>query len=273
MIPANVEGLSLYQKYFQLIKPASDFDKNGEDATMLAQVMMDDVESTVGDEKKRIGVLIYMQRAVVLREVTLKYPWFPGMVVDIVSGKKRFAKWASLVRHDTDLALLTAKDANFLARDLARLMVGNTYQDAVSEWITTHETMEKLAVEEPFFRPFITTVAKVVHERPDWGVRGRVILGALLSIADMITDINMIVQFFNTGHDSAAWATIFMISSNMVVQLVLVIWQNGRKPRAVILREMAIVLSCLKPGFDAYRVLKGEKKDTLSRFAGARSPK
>ena len=263
VIPANLKAPAVTQKYFQLIKPASDFDTNGEDATMLAQVMMDDVESTVGNEE-RAGILtIYMQRANVLREMTAKYSWFPGMIVDIVSGKKRFAKWASLVRHDTDLALFTAKDATFLSRDLARLMVGNTHNDAVNEWIVTHESMQKLATEEPFFRPFITTVVKVVHERPDWGVRARVIFGALLSISDMITDVFMIVQFFNTGNDSAARATIFMISLNMLLQQILVIVQNGRKGKATTLGEMMLVFSCLKPGFDAYRVLKGGKKDPL----------
>ena len=57
-----------------------------------------------------------------------------------------------------------------------------------------------------------------------------------------------------------------MISLNILVQLILVVLQNGRKPRAVILREMVIVLSCCKPGVDAYRVLKGEKKDLFLRF-------
>ena len=43
-------------------------------------------------------------------------------------------------------------------------------------------------------------------------------LGALLSIADMITYyISLIVQFFNTGHDSAARATIFIDQPDLAV--------------------------------------------------------
>jgi hypothetical protein len=53
------------------------------------------------------------------------------------------------------------------------------------------------------------------------------------------------------------------IALNMLLQVLLVYLQNKRKPRRVFLQEVFIVMSCLKPGVDAYRIIDGGEKDPL----------
>ena len=60
-----------------------------------------------------------------------------------------------------------------------------------------------------------------------------------------------------------------MILVCLLLQL-LVVWQQTRKgTKAVMLREMLIVLSALKPGADAYRVANGEEQDAGAAFTCA----
>jgi hypothetical protein len=115
--------------------------------------------------------------------------------------------------------------------------------------------------EFPFFKHFITSIAKCLLERPDWGMNFRVGLGAFLSITDMISDIYMIVQFFAQGHSGAAITSVAFVALNAAVQILIVVGQNTRKPRSVVLREVLLVVSCLKPGVDAYRCIRGGEKD------------
>ena len=112
-------------------------------------------------------------------------------------------------------------------------------------------------------RFFLLRIATCLLKTADWGTKTRVVIGALLSFLDMATDINMVLQFFKGGQGLAARAIIITVSLNLLLQLVIVYAQNRRKPGFVIVREMMIVLSCMKPGVDAYRVLQGGEKDPL----------
>ena len=113
------------------------------------------------------------------------------------------------------------------------------------------------------FRPFMTSIAKLLLERPDLGMIKRVGLGAVLSVLDMTSDAYMVSQFFEQGNTSVARATLGMITTNLFLQVILVYAQNKKKTLRVLLMECLYVLLCIKPGIDALRVMQGGDQDPL----------
>ena len=79
---------------------------------------------------------------------------------------------------------------------------------------------------------------------------------------DMITDIQVIVQFMGTpGQEGYGKSLVAMILTCLFFQLSLVWLQTRKGAKAVMAREMLIVMSALKPGADAYRVANGGEQD------------
>ena len=88
-----------------------------------------------------------------------------------------------------------------------------------------------------------------------------------MSMLDMITDVQVIEQYMGTpGQEGYARSLIAMISLCLLFQLAVVWLQTRKGAKAVMLREMLIVLSALKPGADAYRVANGEEQDAGAKL-------
>jgi len=101
----------------------------------------------------------------------------------------------------------------------------------------------------------LNVVAKRLLGEVSWGLKMRVTMGAGLSILDMATDIFVIVRYM--GKDDTrhyGWNLLGMIVASMVLQLLVAFGQNRKKPW-VMLREMLIVLTGMKPAVDCKRVI------------------
>jgi len=109
----------------------------------------------------------------------------------------------------------------------------------------------------------LPTHAQHLLASSNMGLAKRVTLGALLSIADMITDMRVINNYQVSGNTSGANSLIAMIGSSLAAQLLMAYAQNKKKSKGVKLREFVFIVTCLKPGVDAYRVATGhDDKDT-----------
>jgi len=107
----------------------------------------------------------------------------------------------------------------------------------------------------------LNVVAKRLLGEVSWGLKTRVIMGAGLSILDMATDIFVMLEYI--GNDKTkgyGWSLLGMIISSMVIQLVVVVVQHKTKPLRM-LGEMLIVLTGLKPVFDASNVCIGKEME------------
>ena len=94
-----------------------------------------------------------------------------------------------------------------------------------------------------------------------WGLKERVIMGAGLSLLDMATDLFVIVGHMGNEETMGyGWSLLGMIVASMACQLLLVYGQHRKKP-AKMLGEMLIVLTGLKPGFDAKNVISGKEME------------
>ena len=89
-----------------------------------------------------------------------------------------------------------------------------------------------------------------------WGVKMRVFAGAGLSILDMATDISVVVTYWDSELHRIGLSLLAMILLSIVFQLTISVIQNMKKP-SVMGSEVLIVLTGLKPAFDAFRVASG----------------
>jgi hypothetical protein len=86
----------------------------------------------------------------------------------------------------------------------------------------------------------------------------RLYTGAGLSTMDLFSDMFMVYTYATTRQQGTALSLGIMVGLCLLGQLFLV-WVQARKgPRRVMLKEMLIVLSGMKPGIDAMRVAGGK---------------
>lgn len=96
----------------------------------------------------------------------------------------------------------------------------------------------------------------------NFGLKLRVFGGALLSTVDLITDMHMTVQFFNTeGQVGYGKTNAIFIGLTMIMQILLAYGQNSKK-FSNFLKDSAFIMIGFKPALDAYKVGSGvEKRD------------
>jgi len=131
---------------------------------------------------------------------------------------------------------------------------------AVDAWAKDNKQLKDL-METDWFEPMMNVIAKGLLKSSNLGLKWRVGLGAGLSIMDMITDAGVINNYRASGNTKGAYSLMAMIGSNVAVQLAITYLQNRKKSNWVILRELAFVVTFLKPGVDAYRVATGHEDE------------
>jgi len=157
----------------------------------------------------------------------------------------------------TRLHDLTDAEAEVLGKSFRKFLLGNKETTtAVNAWKLDNPILTPLFA-ELIFEPIIIEIAKVLMVASKLGLAKRVIVGALLSIGDMISDIWVIISYLKIGNTSGAYSLMAMLGSNVSVQLLIVYFQNRKKSKRVILREMMFVVTFLKPAVDAFRVATG----------------
>jgi hypothetical protein len=103
-----------------------------------------------------------------------------------------------------------------------------------------------------------------------YGVKARAFIGAAVSTSDMLSDGVIIQGFFRTGRNSYGYALMGMIGASMAMQLVVTFVQTRgiKKDRWMkTAKEVAAIVSCTKPGLDAWRVASGTEQATGAVFS------
>jgi hypothetical protein len=104
------------------------------------------------------------------------------------------------------------------------------------------------------------TIAQRLLESVSWGLKMRLYTGAGLSTMDLLSDLYMIYTYATTKQQGTATSLAVMVGLCMLGQLFLVWVQTHKGPRRVMLKEMLVVLSGMKPGIDAKRVADGNEQ-------------
>jgi hypothetical protein len=130
-------------------------------------------------------------------------------------------------------------------------------EGAVDEFLRTHAAMQALTAAHEWARPMLLTIAVRQMASTPLGLKLRVTIGAVLSVADVVSDLYMIIKFLENGNTAAAYGTIGTIGLNMLLQIVLVVYQNKHRGQRVVVYEVGFVVCFLKPVVDAFHVASG----------------
>jgi len=104
-------------------------------------------------------------------------------------------------------------------------------------------------------------MAKRLLGKVSWGVKMRVAMGAGLSIVDLATDIFVIIKYLDKPETrDYGFILMCMIGASIFMQSISAIMQNSKKPR-VVMKELLVVFTGLKPGLDAFRVASGKQME------------
>jgi hypothetical protein len=146
------------------------------------------------------------------------------------------------------------------------IMTSPNAQVAVHEWVLQSEALREMQEQHPCFAPMVERMAELLLSLVGRGVKLRVLICALLSYMDVISDGIVIRQYFATGELTAAQASFGFLGANLVCQIAICIAQNFRNPKVLAL-EIVYTLIFLKPVLEVLRILRGEKQKPHHMFS------
>ena len=131
MFNGSLSSLWRAQLCFANLKEYDSLDDRGEDARLLAQLMMDTWGSAKKDAGKRKALLTFFARSAILRHITKRYPWLFELISTILRNKLRPPS-----ANSTPLQSFTNDDARKVGRSFASILLGSaTHDAAVDEYI------------------------------------------------------------------------------------------------------------------------------------------
>jgi hypothetical protein len=255
----NLSYVSEIKEYFQALLELEQWDAG--DGKAVGETMMvktkAEQQHEKGETKTGARMRTMFRKYKGLSKIGKKYECFEGMMAAVVENKLRPAKDVKAKLFNVSL-----KQGRVIGAGLAVSLASNlTAEAAVDEWVLKYPALQELDRAEVWFRPMTNTVANILLSEVAWGLKFRVSLGAFLSISDLLSDVIIVVKYFRTeGLEYYAWVLLGMIAASMFFQVLLVLTQHGKK-KARLPKEILIVLSGLKPAFDARNVISGAAQE------------
>ncbi|GMH49712.1 hypothetical protein TrVE_jg2396 [Triparma verrucosa] len=138
----------------------------------------------------------------------------------------------------------------------------------VDVWKLQNKAIKELMEKHDWFLPMIVIMSKGIVKTAAWGLLWRVTIGGALSLGDLATDILVLLQFWNGGDKMSTFKDLSLISlsASILLQLMVVTFQNRKKKISKLLKEWAIVLIGMKGPWDAYRVAIGAEQEKDTEF-------
>ncbi|GMI35859.1 hypothetical protein TeGR_g6190, partial [Tetraparma gracilis] len=193
-----------------------------------------------------------------LSELSEEYPWIVAFLEEVLKGGLHRNKAVS-----TKLECLSEEEARRIGKNLpGALRARKQARPGVYQWKRQNPSVVELFEKYPWVEEMIETMGEELLKNAAWGLWFRVISGSGLSMLDLATDINVIrVYFGEEGQEGYGWNMLGMVLASMGLQVLVVLVQNGKMGWGKLLREVLIVVSGLKPGVDAMRVVSNAEMD------------
>jgi hypothetical protein len=194
----------------------------------------------------------------VLRQAAEKHAFLTPMLGAVVKNKL-----LGLRKVGGRATELVEKDGREIGESLARSLAINTQPiAAVDAFILNFPALQELDEELKWFRPMLEAISYRLLEEVPWGLKARVTVGAITSMADLLTDVYVTYIFLSDKKYGYFKASLASLAVSMGIQLLVVWGQNRKLGMKRVLLEWFPILIGFKPAVDAYRVAKGEKQET-----------
>ncbi|GMH89181.1 hypothetical protein TrST_g12968 [Triparma strigata] len=159
-----------------------------------------------------------------------------------------------------------AKGFHFLSSHLAE-NEHETRQDAVGALFALYPSMADLGKRFPVFEDLLVFTGVRIASGHKKSAAFRFVFGAVLSISDTLSDIVLIYTYFPTSQSGFAIACVSCLLFNIAVQLLVVFVQYKNHSFRRRFTESLYVLTFIKPGIDAYRVINGSETEVGCDFS------
>ncbi|GMH82077.1 hypothetical protein TL16_g09141 [Triparma laevis f. inornata] len=211
--------------------------------------------------KKRVERLAEVLKASrAMKELLEELPWFEAMMAAALEGGVAVNRPVG-----TKLVCVSETEATQIERNLIQsLMTEHLAEAGVNEWRVQNRAVKELMAEEVWFEPMAAVLGKGIVKSAAWGLMARVIVGAVLSMTDLITDLFVLWQYWEGGERMLKYrnASLASLTMSIVLQLAVVVFiQNRKKGVRRILKGVAIVITGMKLAVDAYMVASGAERE------------
>lgn len=258
IIPNFDHVLSQATAYFACSLGLEDLSVS--DGKLLGEIFINQIKAARkwGGWKKRaalgkVGVDEFLYTSMAMRKLLPLHPWLRALLHEISLNQMKSAGTVT-----TALSEMKDQDAISLAKGLWTIILTNTEaKSAVDHWIAQNLALEEFEKECPWMRSFFVELAQYNLNTSNFGLKLRVFGGALLSTVDLITDVYMTVQFFNTdGQEHFGRTNAWLIGLTILFQIVLAYAQNSKNfPH--FLQDTLAILFGFKLALDAFRASSG----------------
>jgi hypothetical protein len=211
---------------------------------------------------KEETVRLFIGSNYVLRQAAEKYAFVTPMLGAVV--KNKLCKLRKVKGKAVDLG---EKEGREIGESLARSLAINTQPvAAVDAFILNFPALQELDEEYEWFRPMLETISYRLLEEVPWGLKARVTVGAITSMADLLTDVYVTYMFWSNENKEYFKASLASLAVSIGLQMFGVWAQNRKLGMKIVVREWFPILIGFKPAVDAYRVATGAKQEVGTSF-------
>jgi len=211
---------------------------------------------------KEEAVRLFIGSNYVLRQAAEKYMFVTPMLGAVVKNKL-----CKLRKIEGKAVELGEKEGRGIGESLAMSLAVNTQPSAaVDEFILNFPALQDLDEEYEWFRPMLETISYRLLEEVPWGLKARVTVGAITSMADLLTDVYVTYMFWSDEKYGYFKASLASLALSIGIQMLVVWIQNSNLGMKKVLCEWFPILIGYKPAVDAYRVATGAKQEVGAAF-------
>ena len=201
-----------------------------------------------------------------LSEVSVEIPAFVSILAATISNRLSIDNIYGL--RTINLDQVTIDDGDKIGKALSIYLFSSTDPvAAVADWIGYYPSVTQLSQKYVWFKPMMTIIATEIVRESSWGMVMRLLFGTIISIADVVSDIVMIIYYIKSNQTVFAQATIICVAQSILFQIIIVFAQYKNASRRRLLSELAIALSFTKPIWDTYNVCSGKEQDAEQLFS------
>ena len=127
-----------------------------------------------------------IKNCVILNSLQAEFSWFETMMAEVL--RNRLQPGSSQI--ETKAECLSSSEARKIGRSLAISLATNiTAAGGVDEWILQYRALQDVDKQFCWFRPMMSSIALKLVGDVGWGLKSRVLFGAVLSTLDLVTDV------------------------------------------------------------------------------------
>jgi hypothetical protein len=190
-------------RYFLRIKEGARF--GAADAKALGRLVVRDLDGVRGKRDRRpleIRLRVVVERTAVLREIVGRFPFFEGLLLEVLRNRVRFVK-----ENKKELSSFGEQDGRQAGKMLASsLLVCVSSDAAVAAWFGLNPALGELEQLYGWLKPLLNSIGAEILAQVAWGVKFRAYLGAAMSFGDIVSDSVVVVAMYEARGASEASA-------------------------------------------------------------------